>query len=126
MLNGFLVTVIGINALITTLGTLAIFSGLAFIITNGVPIGFQGFGQLALNRPLLNIPWSVFIFFAFIAMSVFILRMTVFGRSLYAIGANRDRSAPRGHSGRSDDLHRLHALGLRRRDRRPGGRVPDG
>jgi ribose transport system permease protein len=89
MLNGFLVTVIGINALITTLGTLAIFSGLAFIITDGVPIGFQGFGQLALTRPVLNVPWSVFIFFAFVAMSVFILRMTVFGRSLYAIGANR-------------------------------------
>ena len=89
MLNGFLVTVVGINALITTLGTLAIYSGFSFVITSGIPIGFNGFGQLALDRPALNIPWSVFIFFAFIAMSVFILRMTVFGRSLYAIGANR-------------------------------------
>jgi ribose transport system permease protein len=89
ILNGFLVTVIGVNALITTLGTLAIFSGLAELITNGVPIGFNGFGTLALDRPLLNVPWSVFIFFAFIAASVFILRMTVFGRSLFAIGANR-------------------------------------
>ena len=89
ILNGFLVTVIGVNALITTLGTLAIFSGLAELITNGVPIGFNGFGTLALDRPLLNVPWSVFIFCAFIVGSVFILRMTVFGRSLYAIGANR-------------------------------------
>jgi len=89
MLNGFLVTVIGINALITTLGTLAIYSGLAFIVTAGLPIEFNGFGELALERPLLNIPWSVYIFFAFIAASVFILRMTVFGRSLFAIGANR-------------------------------------
>jgi ribose transport system permease protein len=89
MLNGFLVTVVGINALITTLGTLAIYSGFSFVITSGIPIGFNGFGQLALERPLLNIPWSVFIFFGFIAASVFVLRMTVFGRSLYAIGANR-------------------------------------
>jgi len=89
ILNGFLVTVIGVNALITTLGTLAIFSGLAELITNGVPIGFNGFGTLALDRPLLNVPWSVYIFGVFIASSVFILRMTVFGRSLYAIGANR-------------------------------------
>ena len=89
ILNGFLVTVIGINALITTLGTLAIFSGLAELITNGVPIGFNGFGMLALTRPAFDVPWSVFIFGAFIVGSVFILRMTVFGRSLYAIGANR-------------------------------------
>jgi ribose transport system permease protein len=86
--NGFCVTVIGINALITTLGTLAAFSGFAYIITSGLPIAFNGFGTLALERPLFNIPWSVFVFFAFIATSVFILRMTVYGRSLFAIGAN--------------------------------------
>lgn len=89
IVNGFCVTVIGINALITTLGTLAIFSGLAFIVTSGLPIEFNGFGELALERPLLNIPWSVYIFFGFIAVSIFTLRMTVFGRSLFAIGANR-------------------------------------
>jgi ribose transport system permease protein len=89
MLNGFLVTVVGINALITTLGTLSIFTGLAFLITNGVPIGFTGFGELALTRPILNVPWSVIIFFLFVAASVFVLRTTVFGRSLYAVGANR-------------------------------------
>ena len=89
MLNGFLVTVIGINALITTLGTLSVFSGLAFLITNGVPIGFTAFGELALTRPALDVPWSVYIFFLFIVVSVFVLRMTVYGRALYAIGANR-------------------------------------
>ncbi len=87
--NGFCVTVIGISSLITTLGTLAAFSGFAFIITSGLPIGFNGFGTLALERPLFNIPWSVFVFFAFAVVSAFILRMTVFGRSLFAIGANR-------------------------------------
>lgn len=89
VLNGFLVTVIGINALITTLGTLAVYSGLAFIVTSGLPIEFNGFGELALTRPFLDIPWSVYIFFGFIAASIFILRMSVFGRSLFAIGANR-------------------------------------
>lgn len=88
MINGILVTVIGINALIATLGTLDIFSGAAFLITSGLPVSFNGFGTLALDRPLLNIPWSVYIFFALIVLSVFIMRMTVFGRSVYAIGAN--------------------------------------
>jgi ribose transport system permease protein len=88
MLNGFLVTVIGINALITTLGTLAVYRGLAFIITDGLPIQFSGFTQLAIDRPLFDMPWSVFIFFAVVIASIFVMRMTVFGRSLYAIGAN--------------------------------------
>jgi ribose transport system permease protein len=88
VINGFLVTVIGINALITTLGTLAIYSGVAFLITSGLPIQFNGFGTLALDRPALSIPWSVYIFFAFILVSVLVLRYTVFGRSVYAIGAN--------------------------------------
>jgi ribose transport system permease protein len=88
MLNGFLVTVIGINALITTLGTLAVFRGVAFIVTDGLPIQFDGFTQLALDRPLFTMPWSVFIFFAVILVSMLVMRMTVFGRSLYAIGAN--------------------------------------
>jgi ribose transport system permease protein len=88
MLNGFLVTVVGINALITTLGTLAIYVGLAFIITNGLPIQINGFTTLAIDRPVLDMPWSVFIFFGVILASIFVMRMTVFGRSLYAIGAN--------------------------------------
>jgi ribose transport system permease protein len=88
MLNGFLVTVIGINALITTLGTLAVFRGVAFIITSGLPIQFNGFTWLAIDRPLFTMPWSVFLFFAVILISVFVMRLTVFGRSLYAIGAN--------------------------------------
>lgn len=88
MVNGFLVTVIGINALITTLGTLSVYSGFAFIVTSGLPISFNGFTTLALDRPLLNIPWSVYIFLGLVLLSIFVMRMTVFGRSIYAIGAN--------------------------------------
>lgn len=87
-LNGVLVTVVGINALITTLGTLSVYSGFAFLITSGLPISFNGFTTLALDRPLLNIPYSVYIFFGLVILSVFVMRMTVFGRSIYAIGAN--------------------------------------
>jgi ribose transport system permease protein len=88
ILNGFLVTVIGINALITTLGTLAVYSGFAFLITSGLPIQFNGFTTLSLDRPLLSIPWSVYIFIGVVLAAVFVMRMTVFGRSIYAIGAN--------------------------------------
>ena len=82
------VTVIGINALITTLGTLAIFRGLTKVLGNGQTIRINGFGELGVTRgssgsrcPSTSSPPSVVIFW-------FILRYTVYGRSLYAIGAS--------------------------------------
>src|SRR4051794_8015000 len=39
MLNGFLVTVVGINPLIATLGTLAAFRGLADVVAKGQSVG---------------------------------------------------------------------------------------
>jgi len=86
--NGFLVTVIGINSIITTLGTLAALRGLAQLRTDGRSIGFTGFTELGLGRPVFSIPWSVFIFAAVVLVSMFTMRFTTFGRSLYAIGAN--------------------------------------
>ncbi len=86
--NGFLVTLVGINSIITTLGTLAVLRGLAQLRTDGQSIGFDGFTQLGLDRPFLNAPWSVFIFLLVVVASSFVMRYTTFGRSLYAIGAN--------------------------------------
>ena len=86
--NGFLVTVIGVNALITTIGMLGVTRALAFIVTDGQAVGFEGFVTLGVTRPLLNIPWMVWIFFAVVLVSAFVMRATTFGRSLYAIGAN--------------------------------------
>jgi ribose transport system permease protein len=87
-LNGFLVTVIGINALITTIGTMTVTRAFAFIHTNGQAIGFNGFTTLGVTRPFLNIPWMVWIFFAIVVLTLFVMRATTYGRALYAIGAN--------------------------------------
>jgi ribose transport system permease protein len=88
LINGFLVTVLGINALITTLGTLAALRGLAQIRSDGQAIGFNGFTTLGLDRPLLNIPWMVWIFLAVVILTVLVMRYTTYGRALFAIGAN--------------------------------------
>ncbi len=87
-LNGFLVTVIGINALITTIGTMGVMRAFAYIETNGQAVGFNGFTTLGVTRPFLNIPWMVWIFIAIVVLTFLTMRMTTFGRSLYAIGAN--------------------------------------
>ncbi len=86
-INAFAVTVIGINALITTLGTLAIFRGLTKVLGDGQTIRIENFGELGVLR-ILGIPLPVYIFIAVVAIFWFVLRYTVYGRSLYAIGAS--------------------------------------
>ena len=88
MANGFLVTVVGINALITTLGTLAVFRGLTQVITDGQTTSIDRFSGLGTSRPLFDIPLPVFIFAGVALAFWFLSRYTVFGRSMYAIGAN--------------------------------------
>ena len=87
-LNGFLVTVIGINALITTIGTMGAMRAFAFISTDGQAIGINGFTTLGISRPVLNIPWMVWIFLGVVILIFFTMRSTTYGRALYAIGAN--------------------------------------
>jgi ribose transport system permease protein len=88
-LNGFLVTVIGVNPLITTLGTLAAFVGLARVLAEGQTLPVADFSGLGTSRPFLDIPLPVLIF-AVVMIAFFVaMRYTVFGRSMYAIGANQ-------------------------------------
>jgi ribose transport system permease protein len=87
VINAVAVTVIGINALITTLGTLAIFRGLTKVLGDGQTIRIEDFGELGVLR-IAGIPLPVYIFAAVVIAFWFVLRYTVYGRSLYAIGAS--------------------------------------
>jgi ribose transport system permease protein len=88
VVNGTLVTVFGVSALITTLGTLATFRGLTEVIADGETIIIEGFGTLGTSRPFLNIPVPALILVVVFAVFWALMRYTVFGRSMYAIGAN--------------------------------------
>jgi len=85
--NGFLVTVVRVNSLITTLGTLAIFRGLAKILSNGQTLRVQGFRFMGQGE-WFGIPIAFYIVAAVAIIVWFILRNTVYGRNLYAIGSN--------------------------------------
>jgi ribose transport system permease protein len=87
-LNGFLVTVVGVNALITTLGMLAVLRGLAQVLAGGQTVSFGGFSWLGSGRPLLDVPVPVYVLIILVALAALVMRFTVFGRSLYAIGSN--------------------------------------
>lgn len=87
LINGLLVTVIRVNSLITTLGTLAIFRGLAKILSNGQTLRVQGFDWMGKGQ-WLGIPVAIYIMAAVAILLAFVLRNTVYGRNIYAIGAN--------------------------------------
>jgi len=87
VVNGISVTVWRINALITTLGTLAIFRGLTKVLSDGQTIRIDGFGGLGITR-ILGLPVPVYIFVAVVVAFYIILRYTTYGRSMYAIGAS--------------------------------------
>lgn len=86
-INAFFVTVVGINALITTLGTLAVFRGLTLAIGHGQNISVADIGW-AIKRPLFNLPNAVLVFVAVAVLCALALSFTVYGRSLFAIGSN--------------------------------------
>lgn len=87
IINGFFVTVVGVNSLITTLGTLATLYGVALLIGNGQTLMMKNFEWLGTAQPA-GIPLPIIIFFVIAVAGIITLRRTRFGRSLYAIGSN--------------------------------------
>lgn len=87
LVNAVSVTVFRINALITTLGTLAIFRGLTKVLGNGQTIIVDNFEALGKVR-LLGLPVPVYLLALVIVIFFLVLRYTIYGRSMYAIGAS--------------------------------------
>jgi ribose transport system permease protein len=90
LLNGLLITVIRIPALIATLGTLTIFRGVTFIISKGQPIYALPESFLFLGRGYIeSIPVPVLIMVVFVVLFFIIQKSTSFSVYIYAIGGNR-------------------------------------
>lgn len=85
--NGVSVSFFRINALITTLATLAILRGLTKVASDGQTVRLEEFGWLGTAR-VLELPIPVYIFAAVVVAFFFLLRYTTYGRSMYAIGAS--------------------------------------
>ena len=89
LVNGVLITVIGINPLITTLATLSIVRGIAYVWTGALTQIFPGTNLAWLGTGRIgDVPISVLVMIAvFVAVSL-TLRYTTFGRYLFAVGGN--------------------------------------
>ncbi len=91
VLNGLIVTRLRVNSLIATLGTGLAYTGIAFLISNNAPVSLNS-QQLTniVNTRLLGIGVPVYVFAAVVVLSAWLLHITVFGRQLYAVGANAE------------------------------------
>jgi len=88
--NGLGVAFLRIPSLVMTLGMNAVLAGLTLVYTNGSPQGLApGFAKrLAVGRLGGVVPYALLFWAALAVAVIFLLRRTVFGRRLYAVGNN--------------------------------------
>jgi ribose transport system permease protein len=92
VVNGLVITRLGVNAFVTTLGTAAAFGGLAAMYSHSEPITVDatpGFGWLGTSS-IGGIPIPVLTLVALYLVGSFVLSKTTFGRRLYATGGNEE------------------------------------
>jgi rhamnose transport system permease protein len=91
LLNGLVIVRLNLPSLAVTIGTLALFRGLAYVLLGDqavadFPAGYTAFGINNLGSTFIPLPF-VFVIVGAVVFTV-LLQATAFGRSLYAIGAN--------------------------------------
>ena len=89
--NGFFVTHIGVNSLITTLSTMMVYRGAAYLVSGGSAVyiknkAFINFG----TGNLFGIPNPVYLLILAFLVFFLILSKTIFGRNIYVIGGNSE------------------------------------
>ena len=92
-INGFLVSYVGVPAMIATLGSQYICYGVAKLITQAVPIPKMPASISWLGRGYIfnkTIPICVLLMLALYIIAQFVTSKTRIGRSLYAVGGSRE------------------------------------
>jgi ribose transport system permease protein len=90
LLNGVLIAFAGLNPFVVTLGTMTALRGAAYLFAGGTSIlnekipSFEWMG----NSDFLAVPWLIWLAVGVVAVSWFILRKTVLGMRIYAVGGN--------------------------------------
>nr|BBH94252.1 sugar ABC transporter permease [Thermogemmatispora argillosa] len=108
LINGLAVTRLGLPSLVVTLGTLALFRGLAYVVmgdqaVSNFPPAFTNFGFGTVPGTL--IPWPFVLFVVLALLFSLLLHRSTLGRQIYAIGSNKE--AARFAGIRVDDIKLL-------------------
>ena len=95
-INGFVIAKLKINALITTLATMEIVRGLAFIASHGQAVGVSDMDFFDLgNTIFFGVPTPVWVAaLCFVVFGV-LLNKTIYGRNTLAIGGNPEAARNR-------------------------------
>jgi ribose transport system permease protein len=93
LVNGLLIGKVKINFFVVTLGTSIMFASGSLLITNGLTIDLFGRHNFALaewlgDHNIGSVPVPAMVAAIVFAISWAVLRWTVFGRSVYAVGGN--------------------------------------
>ncbi|MDB9937639.1 ABC transporter permease [Candidatus Thioglobus sp.] len=89
LINGWCITVLDMDPIITTLGAMAITRGLAYVISDSQSIlMFEETTDFISNGVIFNVPIPILLFILTALIFSIVLHKSKFGRSIYAIGAN--------------------------------------
>lgn len=92
LVNGALITLFRLPAIIVTLGTLSLYRGLTFIISDARQIDRQyiptELKALSQTSPLFGIPWIIIIAFGVALLTYLFAMHTRVGRQIFALGSN--------------------------------------
>ncbi len=98
VVNGWLVSFRGLEPFIVTLGMLALARGLVYAYGQGIPItpkAADTFAQIG-QTTVVGIPVLTLIWIVVVLLIAFLLRRTVWGRRVYAIGSNKEAARSSG------------------------------
>ncbi|MER8032224.1 ABC transporter permease [Streptomyces bauhiniae] len=115
LVNGLLVTWLGLPSLAVTIGTMAAYRGIAQIVLGSdavtdFPAQYLDFAAGRIGGTF--VPYALPPFLLLLAVAVLVLHATPFGRSLFAIGANEEAARFAGIRVRRHKLWLFTAIGL--------------
>lgn len=88
-LNGFLIAKVGIPAMLATLGTMEIFSGIGVFLTNGAAVfGLPAEYEIIGSSTLLGVPIPLIIFAVVVVICHILFQKKKFGQEIFLIGTN--------------------------------------
>lgn len=93
LLNGLLVTRLGLPSLVVTVGTLGLYRGLAYVVLgdqaiSNFPAAFTAFGFGTIPGTL--IPWTFVVFALLALVFLVLLHRSWIGRQIYAVGNSKE------------------------------------
>lgn len=102
-INGFVSERWKVPSFIVTLGMMSMARGASQVVSdnatiNGLPRVFIDFGNILIDLTVVQIPVYFIVAIATVAVAWFVLRFTIFGRFIYAIGNNEEAVRLSGHN----------------------------